>query len=75
MGAEPASLANGTALWTRPRSEIKPEDYTEFYYIAAYEAARLAASPQLEGFRARGDEVLLFSDPDYSFWVSSAPDF
>jgi molecular chaperone HtpG len=30
-GAEPAELADGAALWTKPRSEIKPEDYTDFY--------------------------------------------
>ena len=30
-GAEEAELADGAALWTKPRSEIKPEDYTDFY--------------------------------------------
>jgi molecular chaperone HtpG len=30
-GAEPAELADGAALWTKPRSEIKPEEYTDFY--------------------------------------------
>ena len=36
---------------------------------------RLAASPQLEGFRARGVEVLLLSDPVDAFWVSTAAGF
>jgi molecular chaperone HtpG len=34
-GAEPAELADGAALWTRPRSEIKPEEYTDFYRSVA----------------------------------------
>ena len=36
------------------------------------DAKRLAASPQLEGFRARGVEVLLLADPVDAFWVSTA---
>jgi molecular chaperone HtpG len=34
-GAEPAELGDGVALWTRPRSEIKPEEYTDFYRTVA----------------------------------------
>ena len=34
-GAEPAELADGVALWTRPRSEIKAEEYTDFYRSVA----------------------------------------
>lgn len=45
------------------------------YYLAGGSLAQLKASPQLEGFRARGIEVLLLSDPVDSFWVTSAPDF
>src|SRR5262249_13724206 len=30
-GAEAAELADGAALWTRPRTELKPEEYTDFY--------------------------------------------
>ena len=36
---------------------------------------RLAASPQLEGYRARGIEVLLLPDPVDSFWASSGVDY
>lgn len=50
------------------------ENQTAIYYIAGDDAERIKASPQLEGFRARGIEVLLLSDPVDSFWVSSAPD-
>ncbi|MBP0573137.1 ATP-binding protein, partial [Mycobacterium tuberculosis] len=29
--AEPVSLADGTALWTKPKSEVSTESYKEFY--------------------------------------------
>ena len=35
----------------------------------------LSASPQLEGFRARGIEVLLLPDPVDAFWVATAVGF
>ncbi len=34
-GAEPTEVADGAALWTRPRTEIKPEEYTDFYRSVA----------------------------------------
>ncbi len=45
------------------------------YYLAGDDLDRLKASPQLEGFRARGIEVLLLTDSVDSFWVTAAPDF
>ena len=51
------------------------DNQTAIYYIAGDDVARLEASPQLEGFRARGIEVLLLGDPVDSFWVANAPDF
>jgi molecular chaperone HtpG len=48
---------------------------TAIYYLTGDDAARLEASPHLEGFRARGIEVLLLADPIDSFWVTSAPAF
>ncbi|WP_100962242.1 molecular chaperone HtpG [Bosea sp. FBZP-16] len=51
------------------------ENQTAIYYIVGDDVGRIANSPQLEGFRARGIEVLLLSDPVDSFWVSAAPDF
>ncbi len=38
------------------------------YYLLGDSHEALAASPQLEGFRARGVEVLLLSDPVDAFW-------
>ncbi|WP_425906472.1 molecular chaperone HtpG [Nitrobacter sp. TKz-YC02] len=51
------------------------ENQTSIYYLAGQDAALLEASPHLEGFRARGVEVLLLSDPVDSFWVTSGPSF
>ena len=51
------------------------ENQTAIYYLTGEDAKRLAASPQLEGFRARGVEVLLLADPVDSFWVSTAAGF
>ena len=51
------------------------ENQTAIYYIVGDDAGRIANSPQLEGFRARGIEVLLLSDPIDGFWVSGMPEF
>lgn len=50
------------------------ENQTAIYYITG-DAARLERSPQLEGFRARGIEVLLLSDQVDSFWVTAGVDY
>jgi molecular chaperone HtpG len=42
---------------------------TAIYYLAGDEIGRLKSSPHLEGFRARGVEVLLLPDPVDTFWV------
>jgi len=41
------------------------------YYITGDEIDALAKSPQLEGFRAKGVEVLLLTDPVDDFWIPS----
>jgi molecular chaperone HtpG len=38
------------------------------YYLAGDDLVAVTASPQLEGFRAQGIEVLLLSDPVDAFW-------
>jgi molecular chaperone HtpG len=48
---------------------------TAIYYLAGDDIARLRSSPHLEGFRARGIEVLLLSDPVDSFWVMPGVSF
>jgi molecular chaperone HtpG len=48
---------------------------TAIYYLAGDDMARLESSPHLEGFRARGIEVLLLPDPVDSFWVMPGVSF
>jgi molecular chaperone HtpG len=45
------------------------EGQDEIYYISGDDAEALARSPQIEGYRARGVEVLLMTDPVDDFWV------
>ncbi len=45
------------------------------YYITGEDAAAVANSPQLEGFKARGVEVLLLTDPVDEFWVPAVAAF
>lgn len=51
------------------------DNQTAIYYATGTDRDRLAASPQIEGFRARGIEVLLLTDPVDSFWAASGADF
>jgi molecular chaperone HtpG len=51
------------------------ENQTAIYYAVGSDIERLTSSPQLEGFRARGIEVLLLTDQIDGFWVTGAPDF
>ena len=53
---------------------LKPNQ-TAIYYLAGDDIARLASSPHIEGFRARGIEVLLLPDPVDSFWVMPGVSF
>lgn len=48
---------------------MRPEQ-TEIYYLTGDSLQALQASPQLEGFRQRGVEVLLMSDHVDDFWVN-----
>jgi molecular chaperone HtpG len=51
------------------------ENQTAIYYATGPDLDRLASSPQLEGFRARGIEVLLLTDQVDSFWVTAGLDY
>ena len=51
------------------------ENQTAIYYLTGEDAVKAAASPQLEGYRARDVEVLLLTDPVDSFWVRTALGF
>ncbi len=47
-----------------------PEGQSDIYYLAGEELSALKTSPQLEGFAAKGYEVLLLTDAIDAFWPS-----
>ena len=49
--------------------ERMKEGQEAIYYIAGEDPDAVRRSPQLEGFRARGIEVLLMTDPVDEFWI------
>ena len=51
------------------------EGQDAIYYIAGEDPAKIAQSPHLEGFKAKGVEVLLFSDPVDEFWLQHVTEF
>ncbi|MCJ8310296.1 MAG: molecular chaperone HtpG [Hyphomicrobiales bacterium] len=55
--------------------ERMAEGQEAIFYIAGDDAAKIARSPHLEGFRAKGVEVLLLSDPVDEFWLQHMPEF
>ena len=68
---------------TRGEGLVSLDDYVgrmkegqeAIYYIAGDDLESLRHSPQLEGFAARGVEVLLMTDPIDDFWLNMVPDF
>jgi molecular chaperone HtpG len=51
------------------------EGQDAIYYITGDESDSLAKSPQLEGFAAKGIEVLLLTDPVDEFWLPAVGAF
>jgi len=51
------------------------EGQTAIYYITGDDLDVVKRSPQLEGFRSRGVEVLLMTDPVDQFWVPMVGQF
>ncbi|MEZ5918957.1 MAG: molecular chaperone HtpG [Alphaproteobacteria bacterium] len=55
--------------------ERMKDDQKEIYYISGENLDILKTSPQLEGFRARGLEVLYLTDTVDDFWLQQVPEF
>ena len=49
--------------------EAMPEQQEAIYYMSGEDSDTLRRSPQIEGFRARGIDVLLMVDPVDQFWL------
>ena len=52
-----------------------PEEQKAIYFLSGDALDRLKKSPQLEGYAAKGIEVLFLTDPVDEFWLSVAPEF
>ena len=55
-------------------SRMKTEQ-KEIYYISGESYEQILSSPQLEGFKSRGLEVLFMADPVDEFWLPSFTDY
>ncbi|HEX4608832.1 MAG TPA: molecular chaperone HtpG, partial [Urbifossiella sp.] len=60
---ESANTEPGTVTTLAEYVEKMPEGQTEIYYLIGEEVEPLRRSPYLEAFRAKGQDVLLLSDP------------
>ncbi|MCH8683791.1 molecular chaperone HtpG [Pedomonas mirosovicensis] len=67
--------STGVEGWTSLGEYISrmKEGQKAIYYLTTEEGA--ASSPQLEGFKARGIEVLLLTDPIDDFWLGVVTEF
>ena len=70
-----STVSEGKAISLADYVARMPEGQEAIYYITGEDADSLAQSPQLEGFKARGVEVLLFADPVDAFWISAVSEF
>ncbi len=52
-----------------------PEGQDAIYYISGQDVEALRKSPQIEGFAAKGVEVLLMSDPVDEFWLPKVREY
>lgn len=68
-----SSAAEGWVSIAEYIERMKPEQEA-IYVLVGDDADTLAKSPQLEGFRARGVEVLLLADQVDAFWPERAGD-
>jgi molecular chaperone HtpG len=64
------TVADGLASVDDVIERMKPGQEA-IYYIAGDDPDQLAKSPHLEGFRAKGVEVLFLTDPVDEFWVGN----
>jgi molecular chaperone HtpG len=55
--------------------EKMPEDQKEIFYLTGEEREPLEHSPYLEAFRAKGQDVLLLTDPIDEFIMPGLPDY
>jgi molecular chaperone HtpG len=71
--ASTTSLGGGRSLADYV-ADMKPGQ-SDIFYITGADLDQLTSSPHLEGYAAKGIEVLLLTDPVDSFWTTNTPDF
>jgi molecular chaperone HtpG len=64
------AINSDTLLSLAEYTENMNDGQTEIYYITGDNVETLKTSPQIEGFKARGINVLLLTDPVDEFWLS-----
>ena len=69
------STAGDEATGLKAYLERAKDDQQAIYYITGEDPATVRQSPQLEGYRARGIEVLLLTDPVDNFWLTVVDQF
>ncbi len=71
-----SSHDNGAALTSLEDYVSRMKDgQKEIYYLSGEKLETLKNSPQLEGFKARGLEVLFFTDTIDDFWLQNAREY
>lgn len=55
--------------------ERMKEGQNEIYYLSGEDLSSIENSPQIEGFKARGLEVLFFTDTIDDFWLQQVTEF
>ena len=69
------STAGDEATGLKAYLERAKDDQQAIYYLTGEDPATVRQSPQLEGYRARGIEVLLLTDPVDNFWLTVVDQF
>jgi molecular chaperone HtpG len=70
-----SSTHNGELTSLSDYAERSKKGQDEIYYITGEDAKKIAQSPHLEGFKAKGVEVLLLSDHVDEFWLQHINEF
>ncbi|MEM6851130.1 MAG: molecular chaperone HtpG [Pseudomonadota bacterium] len=69
------SAAKGELISLKDYAEAMADKQAAIYYLHGEDLERLKQSPQLEGYRARGVDVLLMTDPVDGFWTGVVTEF
>ena len=69
------SAKSATMLTLDEYIDAFAEGQEEIYYLSVEDPALATGSPHLEGFEAKGVDVLILSDPVDDFWLANTPDY